>query len=67
MIDDVPEEEKRRRYQVIEELQQGISERKMARWLGKTVEVLVEDKHNGQLAQPHPRKINWFSLTIRVT
>jgi tRNA-2-methylthio-N6-dimethylallyladenosine synthase len=48
MEDDVLEGEKRRRYQAIEQLQQTVSERKMKRWLGETVEVLVEDKHNGR-------------------
>ena len=48
MEDDVTEEEKRRRYQAIEQLHQAVSERKMTRWLDETVEVLVEDMHNGR-------------------
>ncbi len=48
MVDDVPEEEKHRRFQEIESLQKEISERKMAKWLGQTVEILVEDKHKGR-------------------
>ncbi len=53
--DDVPEEEKRRRYQAIEQLQAVISERKMTRWLGETVEVLVEDRHNGRWRSRTPQ------------
>ncbi len=48
MEDDVPESEKRRRFQVIDALQKGISENKNARWLGKNVEILVEDKRKGR-------------------
>ncbi|MCB8945573.1 MAG: tRNA (N6-isopentenyl adenosine(37)-C2)-methylthiotransferase MiaB [Ardenticatenaceae bacterium] len=48
MPDDVPDEEKRRRFQVIEALQKEVSEKKMRRWLDETVEVLVEDKHKGR-------------------
>lgn len=55
MVDDVPEEEKRRRFQAVEQLQQQISERKMARWLGETLEVLVEDRHNGRWRSRTPQ------------
>jgi tRNA-2-methylthio-N6-dimethylallyladenosine synthase len=48
MDDDVPDPEKRRRFHALEELQKGISERKNARWLGKDVEILVEDQHKGR-------------------
>ena len=48
MEDDVPDEEKRRRFHALEQLQKKISTRKMSRWLGETVEVLVEDEHNGR-------------------
>jgi tRNA-2-methylthio-N6-dimethylallyladenosine synthase len=48
MEDDVPDVEKRRRLQAIEELQESISRRKMAVWLGKTVPVLVEGKTKGR-------------------
>ena len=48
MNDDVPEDEKRKRFHLLESLQKDISSRKMALWLGKTVEVLVEDKHKGR-------------------
>ena len=46
MEDDVPEEEKRRRYQVIEELQAEVSREKMRRWHGELVDVLVEDRRD---------------------
>ena len=55
MEDDVSDEEKRRRFHAIEELQAQISERKMARWLGETVEVLVEDLHNGRWRSRTPQ------------
>ncbi|NKQ37430.1 MAG: tRNA (N6-isopentenyl adenosine(37)-C2)-methylthiotransferase MiaB [Chloroflexi bacterium] len=48
MADDVPDAEKRRRFHLIEALQKEISEEKMKRWLGQTVEVLVEDLHKGK-------------------
>ena len=55
MVDDVSDEEKRRRFQAIEALQAEISERKMARWLGETVEVLVEGLHNGRWRSRTPQ------------
>jgi tRNA-2-methylthio-N6-dimethylallyladenosine synthase len=48
MADDVPEEEKRRRYELLDTLHGEISQEKMSRWLGQTVEVLVEEKHKGR-------------------
>jgi tRNA-2-methylthio-N6-dimethylallyladenosine synthase len=48
MTDDVPDSEKRRRFHEIDALQKGISEKIMAGYLGKTVQVLVEDKHKGR-------------------
>jgi tRNA-2-methylthio-N6-dimethylallyladenosine synthase len=48
MPDDVPDEEKRHRFQLIEALQKGIAQQKMGRWLGETVEVLVEDRQKGR-------------------
>ena len=47
MADDVPDAEKRRRFHLIEELQKEISQERNNRWLGETVEVLVEDRHKG--------------------
>jgi tRNA-2-methylthio-N6-dimethylallyladenosine synthase len=48
MVDNVPDEEKRERFQRIEALQREISLAKMRPYLGKTVEVLVEDLHKGR-------------------
>jgi len=44
MEDDIPDAEKRRRLHAVEELQQRVSRKKTAVWLGKTVQVLVEGK-----------------------
>jgi tRNA-2-methylthio-N6-dimethylallyladenosine synthase len=44
LADDAPEEEKRRRFQVIETLQKEIGEAKMARYLGRVETVLVEEQ-----------------------
>jgi tRNA-2-methylthio-N6-dimethylallyladenosine synthase len=48
MVDDVPEVEKNRRLQAIEDLQEKISRRKMAQWMGSTVEVLIEGRTKGR-------------------
>jgi tRNA-2-methylthio-N6-dimethylallyladenosine synthase len=48
MIDDVPDAEKRRRLHAIEVLQEKISGRKTAVWLGKSVQVLVEGESKGR-------------------
>jgi tRNA-2-methylthio-N6-dimethylallyladenosine synthase len=48
MVDDVPEEEKVRRHRQIEALQEAISAEINSRFLGQTVEVLVEDQHKGK-------------------
>ena len=45
MIDDVAPEEKTRRYRLLDELQTNILLEKNKTLLGRTVEVLVEDKH----------------------
>lgn len=55
MEDDVPDEEKWRRFYLIEELNEEISEEKMSRYMGQTVPVLVEDK----------RKERWFGREPR--
>jgi tRNA-2-methylthio-N6-dimethylallyladenosine synthase len=46
--DDVPPEEKRRRFRILEDLQTRISAEKNAAMLGRKVEVLVEGKHKGR-------------------
>ncbi len=48
MMDDVPEDEKVRRHKLLEDLQERISAANNARFLGETVEVLVEDQHKGK-------------------
>ncbi|HEX3054176.1 MAG TPA: TRAM domain-containing protein, partial [Aggregatilineaceae bacterium] len=48
MPDDVPAIEKKRRHVLLEELQAQVSAAINSRFLGQTVEVLVEDKHNGK-------------------
>ena len=48
MPDDVPDEEKWRRFRALEELQKGISAEISARYLGETVEVLFEEKVRGR-------------------
>ncbi|MBM3152020.1 MAG: tRNA (N6-isopentenyl adenosine(37)-C2)-methylthiotransferase MiaB [Chloroflexi bacterium] len=44
MTDDVPEEEKMRRFRLLEDLQEGIAAGINARYLGQEVEVLFEEK-----------------------
>jgi tRNA-2-methylthio-N6-dimethylallyladenosine synthase len=48
MPDDVPDEEKRRRHQALEDLQAEVVAEINGRYLGKTVQVLVEDLHKGK-------------------
>lgn len=48
MVDDVPENEKARRLQELDDLQARILNGINARWLGETVEVLVEDQVKGK-------------------
>jgi tRNA-2-methylthio-N6-dimethylallyladenosine synthase len=48
MTDDVPEDEKLRRLHAIEDLQAQVQAEINARYLGQTVEVLVEENHKGK-------------------
>jgi tRNA-2-methylthio-N6-dimethylallyladenosine synthase len=48
MVDDVPDEEKWRRFRVLEELQESIAAEINARHLGETVQVLFEEKVRGR-------------------
>jgi tRNA-2-methylthio-N6-dimethylallyladenosine synthase len=48
MEDDVPEEEKKRRHELIDELQSRVSAGINSRWLGQTLPVLVEEQHKGK-------------------
>ena len=55
MPDDVPDEEKRRRFHLIEALQKEISQAKMRQYLGQTVEVLVEEQQKGRWRGRNPQ------------
>ncbi len=55
MPDDVPDSVKRERFQRIEALQAAIYQEKMDRYLGQTVEVLVEDRHKGRWRGRNPQ------------
>jgi tRNA-2-methylthio-N6-dimethylallyladenosine synthase len=48
MVDDVPDEEKRRRHRLLEELQAQVVAEINSQYLGQTVEILVEDQHKGK-------------------
>ena len=48
LADDVPEDEKVRRHHMLDDLQARILAETNARWLGETVEVLVEDQIKGK-------------------
>jgi tRNA-2-methylthio-N6-dimethylallyladenosine synthase len=48
MEDDVPEEEKKRRHELLDALQARVIAEINGRFLGQTVEVLVEEKHKGR-------------------
>src|SRR5262249_41069805 len=48
MVDDVPREEKRRRLHEVERVQKSIASAINARYLGRTVEVLVEGTARGR-------------------
>lgn len=62
MEDDVPDGEKRRRFQAIEGLQKEISQEKMARYVGQTLEVLVESKQKGRWRSRNPQnKLVFFN------
>ena len=48
MDDDVPEDEKWRRFRLLEELQEGIAAEISARYLGEKVDVLFEENVRGR-------------------
>lgn len=48
MVDDVPEDEKMRRFRLLEDLQADIAAEINARAVGQTLEVLVEENHKGK-------------------
>lgn len=55
MPDDVPDEEKRRRFHMIEALQKEVATAKMRPYRGQVVEVLVEDRHKGRWRGRNPQ------------
>jgi tRNA-2-methylthio-N6-dimethylallyladenosine synthase len=55
MDDDVPEEEKRRRFHLLEGLQKEVSQEKMLKYLHTTVEVLVEGKQKNRWRGRNPQ------------
>jgi len=75
MADDVADEEKRRRFQAIEALQKTVSTEKMRRYLGRTVEVLVEGQDKGRWRgrTPHNKLVffddpgQWVGQLVDVT
>ncbi|MEZ4517832.1 MAG: tRNA (N6-isopentenyl adenosine(37)-C2)-methylthiotransferase MiaB [Chloroflexota bacterium] len=77
MMDDVSDEEKRRRYQMIEALQKEVSAEKTARFLGEVVDVLVENKvksrwrgrtpHNKLVFFDDPRSLRGQVVPVRIT
>ena len=48
MPDDVPEEEKKRRHQLLDELQAQVVAEINSKYLGQVVPVLIEDQHKGK-------------------
>lgn len=77
MEDDVTDAEKRRRYQVLEELQKEIALEKTSHYLGEVVEVLVEDHeksrwrgrtpHNKLVFFDDPRPLRGQLVPVRIT
>lgn len=77
MEDDVSDEEKRRRYHLIEALQKQISEEKMMQWMDQELPVLVEERHKGRwrgrtpqgklIFFDDPRELKGEMVTVRVT
>ena len=61
MEDDVPEEEKKRRHEMIDELQSRVVAKINSQFLGQTLPVLVEDEHKGKWRGRTPQdKIVFF-------
>ncbi len=62
MADDVPEEEKMRRFRELEDLQATLVGEINARYVGQTVEVLVEENHKGKWkGRTRTNKLVFFS------
>ena len=75
LTDDVPEEEKMRRFRALEDLQAQVAAEINARYFGETVEVLVEEAHKGKWkGRTRTNKLvffaddaDWRGRTARVT
>ncbi|MEP7291723.1 MAG: tRNA (N6-isopentenyl adenosine(37)-C2)-methylthiotransferase MiaB [Chloroflexota bacterium] len=66
MDDDVPEEEKKRRHETIDDLQAQVSAKINSRFLGQTLPVLVEETHKGKWRGRTPQdKIVFFEDETR--
>jgi tRNA-2-methylthio-N6-dimethylallyladenosine synthase len=64
MEDDVPEDEKMRRFRALDALQAGISESIHQTYLGRTVDVLVESKYQGRWkGRTRTNKLVFFEST----
>ena len=64
MIDDVPEQEKMRRFRALEELQAGIATKINARFAGQVEEILVEEEHKGRWkGRTRTNKLVFFEST----
>jgi tRNA-2-methylthio-N6-dimethylallyladenosine synthase len=64
MEDDVPEEEKDRRFRLIEDMQAPIVAAINTKYLGQTVQVLVEENHKGKWRGRTPQnKLVFFEDT----
>ncbi|MEK7682808.1 MAG: tRNA (N6-isopentenyl adenosine(37)-C2)-methylthiotransferase MiaB [Chloroflexota bacterium] len=61
MVDDVPEEEKMRRFRLLEDLQTRIVDEINRGYLGREIEVLVEGKHSGRwMGRSRTNKLVFF-------
>jgi len=77
MDDDVADEEKRRRFQMLEALQKEILQAKMRHYLGETIEVLVEERdkgrwrgrtpHNKLVFFDHPGELRGQLVDVEIT
>lgn len=65
MVDDVPDAVKRNRFHRLEELQRVVSQEKTRRFLGETVEVLVEERHKGRWRGRNPQNKLVFFDDVR--
>jgi tRNA-2-methylthio-N6-dimethylallyladenosine synthase len=66
LIDDIPEEEKERRFRFLEDQHERITATINQKYLGETVEVLVESDHKGKWRGRTPQnKLVFFEDTTR--